>query len=163
MLGHLGGVLLGAALVDPLQCPAHLLMEPDSPRREHLLVERLPEEGVGEPEAHRGARRGPLLYHRRSLGLLQGREQLLLTFFRHTLQHVQSELPAYHRSDGQHPVALLAQPGEPFADDVPQPLGDAHGGVADEALTGQVALLHQVPQHLLYEQRVALRLAVHRL
>ena len=51
VLGKLRGVLLQSTRVYLLQGAAHLLMEADTPWRERLLVQRLAEEGVGEPEA----------------------------------------------------------------------------------------------------------------
>ena len=98
-------------------------------------------------------------------GLVEQVEEAILALRAHPDHHVEGEPSGHGRGDREHPVAGVAQAREPPANDLTDPLGDAlldEGGVPHPAPLPprDGAGLREVPEHLLDEERVPLRLPV---
>jgi hypothetical protein len=108
---------------------------------------------------------GPILDDRAFLSFLEGRYDSILGQPRDFLQGVEPEVTADHGSDSEHLIGVFTQAVEPPANDVAETLGDhrlragvLRPGLVAAALAIDDALLYQVPENLLHEQRVTFRL-----
>jgi hypothetical protein len=155
VVGQLGQIALEVVAAQLDQGRAHPVVQaPPLPGGE-LLIQRLVDEGVGEPEPARPA----LHLHD------QPRLHRLLEVVEHVAgrrpggpgDHVQVEVAPLHRGRGQAGVGGVRQPVEPPADHVPDPLGNP--GVPQPARL-QALLGGQQADQLADEVGVALGLAV---
>ena len=104
MLRQLRRVLLQPPLVVLLQRLRDLVVHAQPARRDHLFVERLPEEGVREPVAGLP----PALHvldQRDAHRLFEGGHQLVFRDAAHPLQHVHREVAADYGRDAEDAVA----------------------------------------------------------
>jgi hypothetical protein len=140
-------------------------METQAARGDHLLVERLAEEGVGESIAD-GAKAGPLLEDADANRFLEAAEDVVFRSAGDDVERAQVEVAADDGGDGEEAVALRAEAREALADDVAQSFWDASFGSVGvgkgvaSAFPDDDALLDQIPQELLDEERIAFSLAV---
>jgi hypothetical protein len=140
VVGELGG--RGAA--DLLQRLRDPVVRAHAAARALALVKRLADEHVREHEAVGGVFD---FADQRGLGrLLERGDDPVLRLLDERVEHLELELAADHRGDGDQLVGGLAQPGEPRADQLLDALGDPGG-----AARGQAA------ERLLDEERVAVR------
>ncbi|MBA7592408.1 hypothetical protein ES708_34589 [subsurface metagenome] len=110
-----------------------------------------------------------LLQHGKLHGLLESIDKGIFLNISDTAQRIEGELPPDNGGHGKQLITLRAEQGQALADNVPQPLGDAHlqrgisGGPPASLFLRDESFLGEVANHLLHEERIALRLAVYRL
>src|SRR5687768_15178851 len=115
-------MLLQPTAVHLLERSRHLLVQTDSLWSDHLLVEGLTEEGVCETIGHCCAHRGTLLNGGSFVRLGEQRDELVVREARHSLQHVNTEVPPDNRGNGKASIALGTEPREALADNVSKAL-----------------------------------------
>jgi hypothetical protein len=155
MMGELGELRLQVVGAELGQGRPHLVVEPPSLPARQLVVQRLADQGVREPEA---ARPGAGLGHQAGVHrLLQRVQDLVGRQAGGAGDHVEVELPALDAGHREAGVDGVREPVQPPADHVPDPFRDTAG---EQPGSLQAVLGDQQPHQLAHEIGVALGLAV---
>ena len=136
-----------------------------APRRAEARVERVADERVRE-RVRRAVRLLGLDDELRVARLLERGDQLVLLDRRRRQEHVERALPAEHRRGRERGAARVREPGEAPREHLLHALGHADLVRRERRRPAPAALEHdpaldQVAEHLLDEERVAVRVLVH--
>jgi hypothetical protein len=157
VVGELGGVGLGMRRVEPLERLPGPPVGPGAPAGRKLVVERVADERVREPEAP--ACLGYLDQHVGGYRGVEHLERLIASRLAEAPQGRGRELPPEDRCTHEHVGALLRQVGQALCDHLPDGVRDGRTAALGAA---QASLGDQQLDQLVDEERIAVGLAVNR-
>ena len=163
VVGEIGRVILDGAAQRPFHCLGHGDVRPPPARCREAGQDRLADQFVDEAEQLPAPDSGVSHHEPGPFGFIDGVEDGVVAEVRGRLQELVGERASDDRRRAEDTACVLRQAVEPMADDEPDILRDVelvgrHIGAEAAGVVEEPALLGEVSEDLLDEERVALGL-----